>query len=335
MQLTDHTNGAVLQQVVDGLEQQGHAVAAVAHHVIAGSAEQAANLAGRVVMIDVKATLAPVLPGIGEVADIASTRLSDDHAVVFGNVNPVVMSKGARLLGSNVRHMPSADVFHVGNRLSRVLGLPRVSALGVFVAEGQVLAHLPSVERQSTELARLEYPSTWLNEWLIDARVRVKQLARLLPFSMFNLDAGQASVHISGLSKLHPLFDRLTHCTNALAVKQGWNFRAVLAPVSRQAHSLNESITKGARNGLGFLHNPTFGSLASMIKRRIAPESVIDQAAASWSALSRMRFSTRKIIFSVFGSRFICTNKCNTAKAVCQHQIQQKERGLVFNLAAH
>ena len=301
MILSDHSNRLVTTKILNRLEQQGDIVSEVTDAMVAPVTEEAANPASNVVVIHKEAIRLTAASRWRQMADRAEARLRGIKCIILSLRNPV--------------HFLGELVF--APYLSRRLGV-----LSIGPNSRASLAYKTARHGRRVELRfLLDRLAVSTNDCTISQARRLRTVIAKVELKLFGWHLRVAPSTRNAPSDAVGLIAGSAVDTVRKQFVHGEHFLAPLA-----------STACAPVIGLSYFHY--FGTFASMIKRLIAPETVIDQAAASSSTFSRMRFSTRKIIFSVFGSGFICTNESNTAKAVCQYQIQQKERGFFLNFAA-
>lgn len=327
MRLSDHINGAVSGEVINRAEQQGRIVPAVAEQVITRGTQESANLAGGVVMVDVKRIIPSVLAGIDSVTDRAATLVGDNHGVVLGQSYSVNRFEISGFLNTCLATFKISRLHfnHISDGWSSILDLTGTS-LRVLVAKYKMLAHFSAVKVFPAELTWPEYPHTRFYELLTLSF----GAALCVPIGMFNLMASATAMcdagwRQSGANKVRLRFDGLTGSAYMLRISKARYACAAITPMACEVHALNSQTTPSATNYFRALHLIAFGTLASMISRRTAPESVIDQASASRSSFSRTDGSTLNTIFSDFcGMVGIRSYNGITAKAVSQSVNYQK-----------
>ncbi len=299
--LTDHTNRTMEQQVIQRLQQESRTISKISEAVIAVKTKQTPDLPGTVIVIDNES--------IGSAIASRRRQFANCAQAVLGGIERFILRTG------NAVHFFSKLVFapYLSSGLS-IIGIGPIS----YARDAYKTVRQRWIEVGSffdfLAVGADNGPMRHVSPGAVVADVKLELLG--------------GDCHLAPSARNDP--------NNAVRLVTKWAFDAVhkyrlggkhlLAPF---AFTMDTSAI-----GLPLLHKSPFGILASIIKRRIAPEMVIDQAAAKAAALSRIFCSTRTTIFSVFASCFMCCNNSTTAKAVCQYQIQQKERGFILNFAA-
>ncbi len=340
MTLTDYSNRGVLGKVVDCRDEDRRIFTREPDHVVALMAKQSANLVCPVAVVHVENPIPFILAKWRQLANRADAALSRKHSLVFGHINSVFGFQVSLPFNSlSVRHSIS------------LLGLPIKAFLHSYRpfdlafcrwplgASDAVRFDIASAKHFAAKFAGMENPSTgtFLER---PNNLPLSSLKLSSPFGSVRRMARLASIVDAewldaGMRKIRSCLNILANRADMLFGTNARGHRALSREVPWQHANPDIRFAVTASDQSSVLHSSTFGTLASIIKRRIAPDNVVDHAPDNFSSLSRTGLSIRRMMVSVFGIfRSSCIYKSNAATAVCQHKFSQKESGLALRLAA-
>ncbi len=315
----------MLQQVGDGLHQDGNAFLGVSDQMVAAMAKQSTDLPGNVVMVNVKNLIAFIGAKRRQFANCANASLGLKEPPVLDHVNSVLGLQ----ISFAFEHLPVRQPVRLPFLpLSPSLNLQRPRNLAFikwFLSTPSLMGFdLSGVERIATVFARTEYPST---------RTFDKPPCQF-PFSIFDflrplIPMGcvatlaaivNAKWLQAGMRKFRSSLDCLTNGANMLICHNGRLVRALSHEMTRQHAKPYGLIAKATSYESTRFHSSPFDILASRINRLTAPESVTDHASASLSSLLRIASSTLTTKLASFGSFVFMQCKYTTDALALQIQ---------------
>ncbi len=327
MTLRDHSNGAVLGKVAERAHQQRRAIPELAQPVVASMTQQASNLAGRVVMVYVKAAGPTILPRVSSAANRALPALRRKHSVVLGGIDPVLELQQAR----STAIFPASERFflqvgHIANGVVGRIARPWASDnSGSRFAARPVLEELFVVKAFAAMGAGPKNPSTRTQFWSFssnDASIGYSPISSLLDLA-----------RLAGVSVWVKFFNALNLLTDGAEILADLTSRRVGADLSQVpvqavvSNGFSAPCAGHEASNLDVIHSVAFGTATSMIRRRTVPDRDIDHAAAKRSSFFLMCGSI--LIRTISDFWFVISNKCTTSGPATQQVIQPKENGLL------
>lgn len=344
MQLRNHRDRLELGQIGDGRQQQRRIFVEVPDPMVALPAQQPADLASPMIVVNNKAVRTFISAVRNLLADRAAALLDRHHTFIFGNRYTIAMHQVVVLCDSlrfNILVSYRLLLFHVHHWKPGFLHALR-SSFEIVLAKRKMLAHFFRIEWMPAEFARTKTPSSWPMachaQLFSDGMMKIYGPPRYGPLRMARFARIVYAVFPGALVRKFKLeLYRIAHRAYMFVAGNWGHLKAGILQVPLKPFGLNVRRTPWASDGGAHELISSFGTLDSKIKRRIAADIDVCQALAICSSFSRTFGSIRSATNSVFGvvsGRIVSIGHVTTSGIRCQGDFYEKGGWLSIPMAA-